>query len=169
MKNELRAWYKTHGICVCCGQQDAAKGQTRCIQCKFKYNESAAVYHAKHRERLNAVCKERNKTSYEHRKKAGMCVRCGKRQSAPGRVRCGLCLAKDRNAHMKRERANGTIPRYMFGNGDYCQTCGKPSEGVKLCMKCLSNSRRTIVEARKHIKSGWQYENFIFGRLENDK
>lgn len=166
--SELRAWYKAHGICVSCGQQNAVQGETRCLECKFKYRESNSQYYVKHKEELNRKCRDRGKQLYDERKERGICVRCGKRKAQTGKVRCAVCLAKDRQAHIKKSRAEGVLPHSMLGNGEYCYTCGKPVDGTKLCPKCLETSRRTIAYARTFIKNGWKAENFVFGKYDKE-
>ena len=165
-----REWYKSHGICVSCGQENVAvSGETLCLQCKFKYRESNAQYYKIHKETLNAKRKERYKKIYAERKEKGLCPKCGKRNPEPGKSRCCVCNAKDRRQYKKKARENGVIPRYMFGNGEYCYTCGKPANGAKLCPKCLETSRRTIAYARTFVKNGWQSSDFIFGKRDNNE
>lgn len=163
---ELREWYAEHGICIACGRNDAVKGIKLCQECRLKQADASAEYHEAHREKRLAEFKVRNKERYKQRRETGLCVRCGKRPAAEGRIRCGICLAKDRARHEKRRREQGVMPRYLFGNGEFCVTCGKPSDGEKLCPVCYEKSVRSIAYARSCVKSGWQSENFMFGRKE---
>ena len=168
--SELREWYKAHGICVCCGQENVAvSGETLCLQCKFKYRESNRRYYANHKNELKHKVKDQKKQLYKERKEQGICVTCGKHEAQTGKVRCGKCLAKDRRMHIKKARAEGVLPHSMLGNGEYCYTCGKPANGAKLCPKCLETSRRTIAYARIFVKKGWQSSDFIFGKRDNNE
>lgn len=163
---ELREWYAEHGICIACGRNDAVKGIKLCQECRLKQADAAAEYYEAHREECMAKMKTNGKERYRRRRESGLCVSCGKRPAAEGKVRCGICLAKNRAQQERRRRAQGAMPRYMFGNGELCWTCGKPSDGKKLCPACYEKSVRSIAYARTFVKDGWQSENFIFGRKE---
>ena len=43
----------------------------------------------------------------EERKKLGLCVTCGSRKHAPGRVSCDSCLTRNRELKAERERKSG--------------------------------------------------------------
>ena len=160
---DLKKWYSEHGICYICGQNEAVKGKKLCASCAATQSEKAAEYYEKHREELKAKMKSRGTERYKARKARGECVSCGK-PVKPGKVRCPWCLEKNKRSQMRISRARGAMPKYMFGNGYYCETCGKPVENVKLCPECYAKAVKNIAYARTHIKSGWQSENFIFGK-----
>lgn len=161
---ELREWYKASGICVACGQEDAVQGQLRCSRCREKVREANRKHYAQHREELNEQNKQRGRARTVERRNQGICTRCGKRKPETGRAMCNVCRAEERRKWAKQSRRKGLLPRYMFGNGDYCSTCGKPVNGTKLCPKCKADAQRTIEIARQHIQSGWRYETFVFGK-----
>ena len=49
-------WYKAHGICVSCGQADAAPGKVKCEECAAKVaDRSMAAYYRKREERKEAM------------------------------------------------------------------------------------------------------------------
>ena len=61
------------------------------------------------------------------------------------------------------------MPRYLFGNGDLCWTCGKPSNGEKQCPACYEKAVRSIAHARSCVKNGCRNEYFVFGRKEGSE
>ena len=85
-------WYKSHGICPMCGQEDAAKGKTYCLNCLDKHAASAMKYKAKHdtTEKNRVFCMER----YYKAKESGICVRCFQNKQREGRVICQKCFSK---------------------------------------------------------------------------
>lgn len=154
---ERYKWLKAHGVCVQCGQQDAAPGRTRCLVCADKKNQGSIRYHYEHREDLLVKKRVRSKALREERKAAGLCPICGKRKPKQGRVNCPYCTARINKKGEIRRRKAGVMPRYMMGNGEYCFRCGKPSYGEKLCPSCMESSRQTIklasaaIDRKNHI------------------
>lgn len=81
----------------------------------------------------------------------GVCVRCQRRDAAPGRAQCAYCLARSRRYMQSRLREKGVMPRDMLGWPGICSRCGKPTgtqEAHKLCPACREASQRTIEIAR---------------------
>ncbi len=163
---ELREWYAANGICIACGQAAVVKGIKRCQECRLKNADAQVEYYEAHRDERKAKMQVNGRERYRQRRESGLCVTCGKRPAAEGKIRCGICLAKNRAQQERRRRAQDAVPRYMFGNGELCWICGKPSDGEKLCPVCYEKSVRSMAYARTFVKSGWQSENFIFGRKE---
>lgn len=115
----------------------------------------------KQRERM----RREGKARYQARKAAGLCVRCGKRPPANGKVRCWECLTKDARAHRDPE----AIPKILFDGVTRCRTCGKPEleSGKKICPECYRTVCRTLIDARaaRRKKHFWDAENkLIFQR-----
>ena len=159
---DLRAWYRSNGICVACGQENAVQGQARCFRCREKVREANRRWYERNREEHNEKYKQYHKERTASLRAQGICTRCGRRKPETGKARCAVCNAKSRRAYAKR-RKDTLLPRFMFGDGEHCSTCGKPVNGTKLCPRCLANAQRTIEIARQHIQTGWQYEPFVFG------
>ena len=160
---ERYKWLKAHGVCVECGQQDAAPGRARCLVCNDKKNEISIRYHYAHREELLAKKRVREKALREERKAAGLCPICGKHEPEQGYVNCPYCRARINKKGEIRRRKAGVMPRYMMGNGEYCFRCGKPSYGEKLCPSCLESSRQTIKIASAAIDR----KNHIWGAISH--
>ncbi len=163
---ELRRWYKDNGICIACGQESAVQGQLRCFRCREKVREANRRNYERHRKERKERTKQYHRERTVYLKSQGLCTKCGKRTPETGKVRCAICHAKDRREYHKRARGKGVLPKFMFGDGEHCSTCGKSVDGTKLCPKCYANTQRTIEIARRHISSGWQFETFIFGRSD---
>lgn len=73
------------GVCVSCGQEPPAEGQSACPRCL----EARRVYQA---------------TVSAQRRRTGTCLDCGKAPAAPGLYRCRRCA--DRQAARMRTRAD---------------------------------------------------------------
>lgn len=94
-REELRQWYKDHGICPRC-KGWAEPGRVYCKNCVKKVidrrkrndptGEANRAYAAERRARL---------------KEAGMCVYCGKRKAIEGIVLCPVCKAKNQASQKK--------------------------------------------------------------------
>lgn len=169
MGKELRDWYFQHGICVACGQADAAPHRKLCWECLYKSNERKCKYRAnmteeqKQSERKKDA--ERIKKRYAERKAAGKCVRCGKNPAEPGKVMCTMCRKKDAKRQMEKNRKNGALPRYMFGDGYHCATCGKDIDnGKKQCDECYRNSVHAMEIARGKAKGGFRSHRLVLGK-----
>lgn len=164
MGNELREWYKEHGICTICHHENALNGRTYCIVCKARvitYNQDNWM---KQKEKRNPINKEHNRKVYQERKQAGICTRCGKNKPEAGKAKCTRCLVKDRKAH--------EIGRYT-SRSDWmkqgiCYTCGKSPclKGKKICQSCYDKSLKSLEKARTFIKSGWRFGDFKFGKYD---
>ena len=93
--NEQYMWYKSHGICPRCGQENAAKGRVYCLNCLDKEAVSTMIYRTTHntKEKNKEYCSMRYKNAIEN----GMCVRCFKRKARQGKTSCQLCFNKVRD------------------------------------------------------------------------
>ena len=159
---ELKKWYQEHGICSCCGQRDAIRGQRLCPDCRDYFRERNNKYFYENHSKLLSKKREQGQKRYEKRKNAGICVSCGKRPAKQGKVRCDYCLIKNAKGQEKIARRRGTLPRELMGRGEYCATCGKPVNGTKLCDRCYANAVRSLEIARQQGKRGWKNNDFFF-------
>lgn len=77
-----------------------------------------------------------NKQTYDLRKAAGICVRCGKNKAEENRVMCAECLEKER----LRMREN----RKALKNMGFCPRCGENRlfGDEKLCLDCREKMYR---------------------------
>ena len=149
-------WYKSHGICVKCHQEDAIKGMVYCAYCRayqrnfYRYHKPAKEETPEHKEKRLAYLKE----YHARRKENHQCVRCGKSLSANAKGnRCKWCRIKENNQANERNHRKGVLPRSLMGNGVFCQICARPVEtaGSKLCDRCYKNCCANISKARKNL------------------
>ena len=102
---EDRIFWQALRICPICEKRKLYFGEKNCIECRAKYGEYRRTYNLKHRERINAHNRERNREMYQRRKELGVCVRCGSKNIKPGSFKCYQCLEKDKvKQHEYRER-----------------------------------------------------------------
>ena len=87
-------FYKSHGICVKCGWNDALPGHTLCGECTYKNNERAAHRYGRQTEEQkqahNAYLRELRRKRVE----SGICIQCGSRKAAEGKQMCIECSIK---------------------------------------------------------------------------
>ena len=113
-------WYKSHGICVDCHAESADRGKTRCWRCRTRNNECHAERRAKQTDSQKQAELEKKKAYnyrvYHARKKAGICIACGKR-AADKYVRCEICEKRmNYNRRQKISYIEAHQP-YLFGRG----------------------------------------------------
>lgn len=91
-------WYKSHGICVNCHKEKAAKGRARCLNCL----DYASVYRLTYYKGLTDGEKARRNNRRRTLHEMGLCVECG--APADGKSwRCKRCNAKN-SARMRERR-----------------------------------------------------------------
>jgi NMD protein affecting ribosome stability and mRNA decay len=131
----LYAFYKSLGICVKCGQDDAMINAVLCPTCAEK-----RAQHDKRRRERNLEAYRAQKAAAERirrakRKAAGVCMVCGRYPADTGMVICQYCRAK-RKAKYLEKRTETHIMRELRIEFGLCYTCGEPiKEGFKLCEK----------------------------------
>lgn len=152
--SELYDYYKSHGICVDCGQENAKRGYVRCWRCLINRRELQAERKAEWSdEKRNAINKQSNEwwaNARKERKENGLCPRCGGERKDKKFVMCEKCRAKHNRQRANKRRENGVLSDDLRGDGLFCNVCLKPveHEGDKLCGRCKANSVRTIAVAR---------------------
>lgn len=133
-------YFKSKGICTHCHSEKVRNGHSLCFRCLAEKNEK---YKPDGRNR-NEYVKER----YKRNKENGICVMCGKKQATVG-VFCLECSIKHTRLEKQRRIEKGITPKILFGDGEHCSWCGKPTQnGDKLCKRCYENSLQSIKKAR---------------------
>lgn len=84
-------YYKSHNICVRCGQEDAEKNHTMCLECMMKSREYSLKYNKKHRKERREKDRIRAKKRYYNLKEQGICICCGRRKTHNNKVMCNQC------------------------------------------------------------------------------
>lgn len=138
-----------HHLCTCCFKERTYGNERMCLLCKAKAYE----YRQKRKESMSEEEYKDFKLKYRdkdleqkkkvklERKEKGLCVDCGKRKAMNNRVRCGICLAKDRERHNLKnaELKDPTKNRQYRLENHLCYTCGtsldKDSKST-VCDKC---------------------------------
>lgn len=161
-------WYRQHGICTDCHSENALPGIAYCRCCKAMRIEYNRASWEKCKEKRIPINRQQHKNLYWKRKEAGFCTRCGKNAPETGKAKCTVCLRKDAEVHMRTAHQNGVVSREQWVADKICFTCGKHPAlpGKKLCQSCYSKTLLTIANARKCVKNGWRFENFVFGKIE---
>ena len=102
------------GLCSRCGKAGAAPGRKLCCACLAKDREAAARQRARltpeELEKRREYLREWGRKTHALRRKAGICLACGKEDAAPGRVHCPACLERIReSANKKRTRVRAVL------------------------------------------------------------
>ena len=145
---ETYHWYKDHGICVDCKQEEAAKGRTRCLNCLSIIAEKgrARMYKKTEEElaEINRIRREKAKALYDYRKANGLCVICGK----PAYRHYTKCYEHHIYYLWYTRRANEK-KRKGYAELGLCRICGKPTvEGKKFCAEHLEQYREKMRKAQ---------------------
>lgn len=152
--NDYYAFYKSHGICVTCGQEKAKQGRVRCWRCLINQREHESEYRdqksADERERLLAERREKSAALRAERKEKGLCPNCGRERFNKAYALCEKCRASAKKSAERKRRADGIMPNGFRGDGYFCAVCLKhvESEGSKLCNRCAGNNSISIAKAR---------------------
>ena len=141
---DMYAWRKAHHICIKCGQEDAAKGRTRCINCleknrgRIRKPLSTEQQYAKH---------IHQKRRYDLLLAFGVCAQCNKHNALPGHTLCLECNLKRNKAAENKRRKQGVYPRDSYS--DMCLQCGKNPrlDGKKICSECYDKTMRNLAKA----------------------
>ena len=88
-------WYKEHGICVFCRQDNAIRGQVLCANCRDKNAFQKHEYYNEHKSEIREKKKILEKDKRKKRKDKGLCVDCGM-PAFEGRTRCQRCVIRSR-------------------------------------------------------------------------
>ena len=148
-------FYKSHHICVKCGQERALNGLTLCWRCRLDVAESSAIRWRnraeEEREEILKKHSERSRRLREERKRAGVCVVCGKRNPKKGRVRCEICLANRARKAKERRIEKGGMPWEIRIDGHHCYRCMDESlvPGKRLCPKCYEQACTDLKKAQR--------------------
>lgn len=158
---QTRAFLKSRGRCTACGKKDAYTmiGKTRCCECA----EKAAKYNTERYETKRGEVLKEKSDKYQQRKRAGLCVQCGK-PAKEGRVRCQSCLGKcQRNMARYRERRSEEGMVSLWAG--VCRHCGKPigDAGEYHCPDCREKKIDYLRIARSRQKRNeyWEKDNLI--------
>ena len=153
-------WYKEHGICVSCGQADAAPGKVKCEECAAKVaDRSMAAYYRKREERKEAM-RRQQRERYAKRRAKGLCADCGKKTSAGKRL-CLDCFLRRRRYDKRYFDAYRRV-KTDFSDG-LCRQCNEPVvPGKKLCARHCAIVKKNLKKANAQQSNAdhpWRHGN----------
>lgn len=138
-----------HHLCTNCYKEKTYGNERTCLSCRIKANERKQKRKGLITEEEYNVIKQRyrlqsrdwKKRVTAERKEKGICVDCGQRKAINGKLRCGICLAKDRERHNLKnaELKDPTKNRQYRLENHLCYTCGTPLDRDSkstVCDKC---------------------------------
>lgn len=167
-------WYKEHGICVRCGQEDAAPGKVKCEECAAKEaDRSMAAYYRQReeqREEQREAMRRRQRDRYAKRRTEGLCTDCGKTVSTGKRL-CLDCSLRRRRYGKRFFDAHRRV-KTDFSDGLCCK-CNEPVvPGKKLCARhyaiAAANARKAHAQ-RPNGNHGWRRNNRLIFKKKKPK
>lgn len=168
---ERRQWYLSHKICPRCGKNDLMGNETRCLECRAKEVNNALKN--RNKSTYNSYHNEWAKSTYQKRKEAGVCTRCGKRKATEGYTTCAMC--RERGNASRRAR-NGVSDRSERIEKGICYFCDNPVKtGYKVCEKHYQMNvekaarGRETHKAQEYIKNvkKIKYRSFAHGKKDD--
>jgi len=166
---EYYHYYKSHGICVTCGQEKAKPGHVRCWRCLLNQAEHEAEYRAQKTDEQQSaqLASRREKAAIvrEERRQKGLCPNCGRERKDKSYSLCEKCRASAKKSADRKRRERGVVPSGLRGDGMFCAVCAQPveTEGAKLCKRCAENNAVNIRKAR----AAQNNENHPWRKLSN--
>lgn len=130
--------YKSLGICPQCRRNKSAPKHVLCLEClsdisERNYQRRSKLTDEQHQAESQRATENKRKRR-ERRKASGLCVECGRRPPKDGRLRCGVCLYKNRERMKRYNIAKGRNPQELLLAHDVCWICGgEPLPGKRLC------------------------------------
>lgn len=156
----LYDFYKRNKICGSCGQESAAPGKTRCLNCLSIAAERRRAKLSKEteeqkKERLEKHKEYLRKRREEFREK-GLCISCGKPLYKTSTIYCYKHVLANRKYNLKKKQPIERNERKSYGK---CYVCNEPI-GAKcnsMCDKCYAmvcanlpqNMHRSLYMMRK--------------------
>lgn len=144
---ETREFDIKHHLCTTCHKEYAYGNGHTCLLCRAKSSERSQKL------RSSMTNEQRKKRSQENiiykrkiankRKEKGLCTECGIRKAELNKVRCGICLEKDRERHRLKKALNNSVDetknrQYRLEN-HLCYNCGvslDKNNKNTVCDKC---------------------------------
>lgn len=165
---ERRSWYFLHNICPRCGKNDLFGDETICPECSARNTNNTLKN--RNYEEYNNYHRNWAKSTYQKRKEAGLCTRCGKRKATEGRTTCGVCRERDNAARRIRV---GTSDRSEHVAKGLCYFCDNPVKpGYKVCEKHYRMNTekaakgRELQEAQQYMKQIKKIDSLLYMRRD---
>lgn len=144
-KKALLSNRKKNHFCTKCGKQDAytLSGRARCYECAEKERACSKIRYSCDNKRTRILAKA--KENREKRRDSGLCTRCGKRPSEPGKSYCSVCHAEQRN-HAKAKRNS------VRGENGTCWMCNK-NDAIPEKRVCKDCYEKILVVQKKAVET----------------
>ena len=164
-RRERYYWYKEHGICVSCGQEEAAPGKVRCEECAAKEATRRLAAYYQQGKAQQAADLQRHKVRYARHKALGRCTDCGKTVSTGKRL-CLDCSLRRRRYDKRFFDAHRRV-KTDFSDGLCCK-CNEPVvPGKKLCARhyaiAAANARKAHAQ-RPNGNHPWRRDDQAFSQ-----
>lgn len=156
-RKETRDFYRDNHICTTCGKQIVYGNDITCPECRAKRDKYRKPLNEDDKKKMN----ERSRYAYKKRIELNLCTKCGKRQPAPGKKKCILCLNYDAEIHRKRTYNKINIKDYRKEN-HLCYFCGKEidRDTGKICQSCWEKCKEAGAKSSSD-NNYWKNENKI--------
>lgn len=153
-RKQNREYYFSIGICPRCRKEKLYNGERKCLECKAKEAELAIRRYHANAEKIQARDSERKKRRYTSRKEAGICVKCGRRNTSENHAYCRFCRVTRRN---KERLVISRSERVAYG---LCYFCGEPLDrDGRSCTKCAERCTKTLERNRPKRNEAWAKDN----------
>jgi hypothetical protein len=162
MSDDLREWYKKHGICPQCGQREGFNGGVLCFECRAKNQQNNIKYQSdpERVRRYNQHENAQKKKQYYERKAAGLCTCCGKRGQEKGLL-CFSCWRK-RQRRREKDKADKLRRGMHFKDRKergVCMYCEKPTiPGKCFCEEHLKQRQQVFEKCKDKMSERWRDE-----------
>lgn len=159
-----REFYRENHICSECGKIIVPNGERICPECRAKKQKIRKPLTEDQKTRYREHFRKQQKSLYKERSAAGICTRCGKRKSMPGKKKCGICLSKDAEIHRRKYMDRPNIKEYRKKN-HLCYFCGNPIDipHKNICSACQQRFGE-LAGQRRHDNRNWRGDNkIVFG------
>lgn len=133
-RQENRDFFRENHLCTECGKNKVPDGERICPECRAKRESWKKPLTEEQKLRYGSRFKTQQRMLYHDRAEKGICTRCGKRNSAPGKKKCGICLEKDAELHRRKRFDSPNIREYRKIN-HLCYFCGNKID-LQIGMAC---------------------------------
>lgn len=163
-RQENRDFFRENHLCTECGKNKVPDGERICPECRAKRESWKKPLTEEQKLRYGSRFKTQQRMLYHDRAEKGICTRCGKRNSAPGKKKCGICLEKDAELHRRKRFDSPNIREYRKIN-HLCYFCGNKID-LQIGMACSECVEKFRKNREKYVGNNtyWKQENnLIFG------
>lgn len=164
-----RKVYQSLGICPICRKEKLFGDEKECPECRADRGNMVNAWQNANRERYNLSANEYHRKIYAERKAKGICTRCGKRASLPGKGLCGIC--RDRhNRHQAKARNTDGIPRSERVAYGLCYFCGSELDRKgRSCTKCAEKNIANLKKVDNSHHPWRKPENSLYWQWKREK